>query len=72
MYLFCFCVLYLSKQLKQTIMKNSNYKGFDIVLEAVKNQIICKAYKRSEIVKKQRFFFYTKEQALKQFKQALN
>jgi hypothetical protein len=72
MYFFCFCVLYLSKQLKQTIMINLNYKGFEIVLEAVKNQIICKAYKRGEIVKKQRFFFYTKEQALKQFKQTLN
>jgi hypothetical protein len=52
-------------------MKNLNYNSFEITIETVKNQIICKAHKHGELVKKQRFFFYNEQQALKQFKQTL-
>ena len=46
-----------------------NYKDFELIIESINSQVICKAYKHGKLIKKQRFFFYTENEALQQFKQ---
>lgn len=48
-----------------------DYKGFELTIESINSQVICKAYKHGELIKKQRFFFYTENEALQQFKQCI-
>lgn len=48
-----------------------NYKGFEITTETYKGQTILRAYKFGNLYEKQRYIYYTENEAIKIFKNHL-